>query len=129
MCPVGICGATSLYKATGWQPTIDQLRNPSVEQQQLRAQVRSCWADMVAAIEAAQDFIYITGWSMHPETRLLRQGASGGVRIGELLKRKAAQKVNVCLLARPRFPSCAPPATVSRVVSACAVALLQTTRG
>jgi phosphatidylserine/phosphatidylglycerophosphate/cardiolipin synthase-like enzyme len=63
-------------------------------------QVRSCFADMVEALENARDFIYITGWSMHPETRLTRRGGTEGVKIGELLKRKAEEKVSVCLLVR-----------------------------
>jgi hypothetical protein len=63
--------------------------------------VRSCFSDIAEALSAAQDFIYICGWSMHPETRLTRSGSSGGERIGELLKRKAAEKVTVCLLVRP----------------------------
>ena len=66
----------------------------------LAAQVRSCWTDIARAIEGARDFVYITGWSMHPNTRLTRHGGDEGVEIGALLKRKAAEKVCVCLLVR-----------------------------
>ena len=67
-------------------------------------QVRSCWDDIVGALEAAQDFIYVCGWSMHPDTRLQRDRGGAGVTVGELLKQKAADKVNVCLLVRARTP-------------------------
>ena len=63
-------------------------------------QAPSCFADIAEALEAAQDFIYICGWSVHPETRLTRSGATGGVKLGELLKRKAAERVTVCVLVR-----------------------------
>jgi hypothetical protein len=67
----------------------------------LVVQVRSCWTDIAEAIEAAKDFIYITGWSMHPHTRLTRDEADGGITIGDLLKQKAASRVCVCLLVCP----------------------------
>eukprot|EP00892_Ulva_mutabilis_P001866 jgi/Ulvmu1/11680/UM008_0090.1 len=62
--------------------------------------VRNCWEELVCALREAEDFIYITGWSMHPETRLTRTGHLGadGQTIGELLKQKAQDRVNVCLL-------------------------------
>jgi hypothetical protein len=64
----------------------------------LSVQVRSCWTDIAEAIEAAEELVYITGWSMHPGTRLIRNGGHDGIAIGTLLKQKAASKVNVCLL-------------------------------
>lgn len=84
-----------------------------------RVQVRNCWEELVCALQQAEDFIYIAGWSMHPETRLTRTGdaGAGGVTIGDLLKAKAQARVNVCLLvcppSPPRVPSvwCGPEAT------------------
>lgn len=69
-------------------------------------QVRNCWEELVCALQQAEDFIYIVGWSMHPQTRLTRTGpdGAGGKTIGELLKQKALNRVTVCLLVRPPRP-------------------------
>ena len=72
-------------------------------------QVRNCWEEVVCALQQAEDFIYIVGWSMHPSTRLTRTGPddAGGLTIGELLKAKAQARVNVCLLVRRPPPAAA----------------------
>lgn len=70
--------------------------------------VHSCWADVYAAITQAQKFIFLTGWSVHPLTRLLRggsgsTGAAACPPIGELLKAACERGVVVrrlCTLPR-----------------------------
>ncbi|GBG62241.1 hypothetical protein CBR_g29848 [Chara braunii] len=62
------------------------------------------WEDLYKAILDAKHLIYITGWSVYTEIRLIRDEkrgiheGSGHVRLGELLKRKAAEGVRVLLL-------------------------------
>ena len=58
-------------------------------------EVRSCWNDIVSALNEARDFIYVTGWSVYPFTELERPG---GISIGKLLKERADAGVNVCML-------------------------------
>jgi hypothetical protein len=60
-------------------------------------EVRSCWDDITQSIRDAQDFIYITGWSIYPWLALQRPG---GVSMGELLKQRADEGVTVCMLVR-----------------------------
>lgn len=93
-------GAASL--SAGWLLHKLQVLTASV----VDMQVRSCWDDIVEALMGAEDFIYICGWSMHPETRLKRDRHGNGVTVGELLKQKAAEKVNVCLLVRTLVLCC-----------------------
>ncbi|BBN05147.1 phospholipase D1/2 [Marchantia polymorpha subsp. ruderalis] len=62
-----------------------------------------CWEDAYQMIMGAKHLIYITGWSVYTEIKLIRdedrmiEGAEG-VTLGELLKRKAAEGVKVNLL-------------------------------
>jgi len=60
-----------------------------------------CFRDMFNAMEAAQDFIYITGWSVFTETALLRERHGGGddpETLGVFLKRKAEEGVQVRIM-------------------------------
>eukprot|EP00170_Pyropia_yezoensis_P005382 contig_21850_g5396 len=60
-----------------------------------------CFRDMYAAIDAAQDFVYITGWSVFTEISLLRERHGGGEdpeTLGALLKRKAEEGVQVRIM-------------------------------
>jgi phospholipase D1/2 len=69
---------------------------------------RKCWEDVFDAIKNAQQFIYITGWSVNANITLIRDPQSqvanreGDVvltlTLGELLKRKAEEGVRVLLL-------------------------------
>ncbi|MED6173247.1 hypothetical protein PIB30_057548 [Stylosanthes scabra] len=68
-------------------------------------QPQSCWEDIFDAIDKAQNFIYIAGWSLYTEIALLRDPArrpseeERGTTLGELLKRKAEKdNVKVVLL-------------------------------
>lgn len=60
-----------------------------------------CFRDMAAAIDAARDFVYITGWSVFTEISLLRERHGGGEdpeTLGVLLKRKAEEGVQVRIM-------------------------------
>ncbi|GAV80759.1 LOW QUALITY PROTEIN: C2 domain-containing protein/PLDc domain-containing protein/PLD_C domain-containing protein, partial [Cephalotus follicularis] len=61
-----------------------------------------CWEDIFDAITNAKHLIYITGWSVYTEITLVRDQKrpkeGGGVKLGELLKRKADDGVAVLLL-------------------------------
>ncbi|KAL3693922.1 hypothetical protein R1sor_007573 [Riccia sorocarpa] len=62
-----------------------------------------CWEDAYSMITGAKHLIYITGWSVYTEIKLIRdqdrmlEGADG-LTLGELLKRKAEEGVRVNLL-------------------------------
>ena len=62
-----------------------------------RWHVRALWEDLYDAIEGAEKFVYVVGWSVHPETRLLRHGEKGenAKHIGELLRSAADRGVDV----------------------------------
>ncbi|KAL3844046.1 hypothetical protein ACJIZ3_001449 [Penstemon smallii] len=61
-----------------------------------------CWEDMFDAINNARHLIYITGWSVYTKITLIRdpkrQKPGGDMILGELLKKKANEGVNVLLL-------------------------------
>ncbi|GAB0491525.1 hypothetical protein MMPV_002779 [Pyropia vietnamensis] len=60
-----------------------------------------CFRDMYAAIDAARDFVYITGWSVFTEISLLRERHGGGEdpeTLGMMLKRKAEEGVQVRIM-------------------------------
>ncbi|KAL3697599.1 hypothetical protein R1sor_011675 [Riccia sorocarpa] len=62
-----------------------------------------CWEDVYSMISGARRLIYITGWSVFTQIRLVRDEdrvieGSKNVTLGELLKRKADQGVIVNLL-------------------------------
>ncbi|KAH9325861.1 hypothetical protein KI387_006039, partial [Taxus chinensis] len=64
----------------------------------LRQETR-CWEDINNAISSAQHFIYIAGWSVHTQIRLVRDRNTGeGQTLGELLKKKADEGCKVLLL-------------------------------
>ncbi|KAL2518019.1 Phospholipase D alpha 1 [Abeliophyllum distichum] len=61
-----------------------------------------CWKDIFDAINDAKHLIYITGWSVYTEITLIRdpkwQKPGGDMLLGELLKKKADEGVNVLVL-------------------------------
>eukprot|EP00096_Caligus_rogercresseyi_P003408 TRINITY_DN1636_c0_g1_i1.p1 TRINITY_DN1636_c0_g1~~TRINITY_DN1636_c0_g1_i1.p1 ORF type:complete len:786 (+),score=221.15 TRINITY_DN1636_c0_g1_i1:88-2445(+) len=60
------------------------------------------WIDVYNAIQKAQRFIYITGWSVATGINLVRDNpeidSEGDSNVGELLKRKAEEGVTVLIL-------------------------------
>ncbi|KAK9829228.1 hypothetical protein WJX72_004613 [[Myrmecia] bisecta] len=68
-------------------------------------EARSCWLDIYRAMENAKILIYLTGWSTWPDMRLVRDPAlrdddpaNPTLTFGDLLKKKAAEGVRVCML-------------------------------
>ncbi|CAN1332788.1 Phospholipase D beta 1 [Linum perenne] len=60
---------------------------------------RSCWDDIFQAISQARRLVYITGWSVYHDVRLVRNGnRETGCTLGELLKNKSQEGVRVLLL-------------------------------
>ncbi|XP_028799099.1 phospholipase D alpha 1-like [Neltuma alba] len=59
-----------------------------------------CWEDIFHAITNARHLIYITGWSVYTEITLIRdlRGPIPNITLGELLKKKADEGVNVLML-------------------------------
>ncbi|PIN23976.1 Phospholipase D1 [Handroanthus impetiginosus] len=61
-----------------------------------------CWEDIFDAINNAKHLIYITGWSVYTKIKLIRdperQKPGGEMILGELLKKKADEGVNVLML-------------------------------
>lgn len=61
-----------------------------------------CWEDICEAILEAHHLIYITGWSIDHEVKLVRERPlripAEGFTLGDLLKYKSAEGVRVCLL-------------------------------
>ncbi|KAL5559799.1 hypothetical protein UlMin_036010 [Ulmus minor] len=61
-----------------------------------------CWEDVFDAINDAKHLIYITGWSVYTQIKLVRDTTrrkpGDDVTLGELLKRKASEGVTVLLL-------------------------------
>ncbi|XP_058187543.1 phospholipase D gamma 1-like [Rhododendron vialii] len=59
----------------------------------------NCWRDIFDAISQARRLIYITGWSVYHQVRLVRENdKSAEVTLGELLKTKSQEGVRVLLL-------------------------------
>eukprot|EP00123_Amoebidium_parasiticum_P007400 comp18098_c0_seq1/m.18733 comp18098_c0_seq1/g.18733 ORF comp18098_c0_seq1/g.18733 comp18098_c0_seq1/m.18733 type:complete len:758 (-) comp18098_c0_seq1:28-2301(-) len=56
----------------------------------------SAWRDLSKAINGAQHFIYIAGWSVYTEITLIRE--PGQPTLGEMLKRKAEEGVRVLVM-------------------------------
>ena len=80
-----------LYQSAANTPdTVPPYMMPSGE----RWPVHPCWRDLYDAIKAAQKFIYITGWSVHPECKLVRDKPERET-IGELLREAADRGVDV----------------------------------
>lgn len=63
---------------------------------------RRCWEDIFDVISNAKYLIYITGWSVYTEIKLVRDPKrpkpKGELTLGELLKMKASQGVTVLVL-------------------------------
>jgi hypothetical protein len=57
--------------------------------------IYSCWTDIYTAILEAQKFVFLTGWSVHPLTQLVRHGTGRYPPIGELLKDASERGVMV----------------------------------
>ncbi|PRQ57754.1 putative phospholipase D [Rosa chinensis] len=58
-----------------------------------------CWHDIFDAIRQAQRLIYIAGWSVWHNVKLVRDGgAASSVTIGDLLRSKSQEGVRVLLL-------------------------------
>jgi len=62
-----------------------------------------CWEEICTAINDAQHLVYIAGWSVWDKVRLVRDGnrpvvEGGDVTLGDLLKKKASQRVRVQVL-------------------------------
>ncbi|XP_054782042.1 phospholipase D alpha 1-like [Prosopis cineraria] len=61
-----------------------------------------CWEDVFEAIRNAKHLIYITGWSVYTEIKLVRDAKrpkdGGHVTLGQLLKDKASEGVRVVML-------------------------------
>ncbi|KAH7849966.1 hypothetical protein Vadar_025728 [Vaccinium darrowii] len=58
-----------------------------------------CWRDIFEAISQAQRLIYITGWSVWQNVRLVRDGGhASNFSLGDLLKSKSQEGVRVLLL-------------------------------
>ncbi|KAL6130812.1 hypothetical protein ACLB2K_069191 [Fragaria x ananassa] len=58
-----------------------------------------CWNDIYDAIRQAQRLIYIAGWSVWHNVKLVRDGgAASNVTIGDLLRSKSQEGVRVLLL-------------------------------
>ncbi|KAJ9173515.1 hypothetical protein P3X46_016638 [Hevea brasiliensis] len=59
----------------------------------------TCWLDIFNAISQARRLIYITGWSVYHQVRLVRDGHDGkDCTLGDLLKIKSQEGVRVLLL-------------------------------
>ncbi|KAH7848168.1 hypothetical protein Vadar_034588 [Vaccinium darrowii] len=59
----------------------------------------NCWRDIFDAITQARKLIYITGWSVYHQVRLVRgNDKSAEVTLGDLLKTKSQEGVRVLLL-------------------------------
>ncbi|XP_050232352.1 phospholipase D alpha 4 [Mercurialis annua] len=64
---------------------------------------RNLWEDVYRAIDGAKHLIYIAGWSFNPKMALVRDPGTSlrharGVKLGELLKRKADEGVAVRIM-------------------------------
>ncbi|KAK2983824.1 hypothetical protein RJ640_008500 [Escallonia rubra] len=64
---------------------------------------RKLWEDVYKAIEGAKHLIYIAGWSFNPKMVLVRNSQTEipharGVKLGDLLKRKAEEGVAVRIM-------------------------------
>ncbi|KAI4355524.1 hypothetical protein L6164_004287 [Bauhinia variegata] len=69
----------------------------------LRGSPRKLWEDVYKAIEGAKYLIYIAGWSFNPKMTLVRDPETEipharGVKLGELLKKKAEEGVAIRLM-------------------------------
>ncbi|KAG6395738.1 hypothetical protein SASPL_141862 [Salvia splendens] len=87
------CGVT-LYQDAHHHPSFHPPSN---------GRPRRLWEDVYNAIDGAKHLIYIAGWSFNPRMALVRDPETDvpharGVKLGELLKRKAEEGVAVRVL-------------------------------
>ncbi|GBG34460.1 Phospholipase D alpha 1 [Hondaea fermentalgiana] len=75
-----------------------ELGNEGEELDPFRA--RSCWKDLYNAIDSAEHFICICGWSVNPFIRLVRTGPNheSKLTLGNLLKKKAREGLIVMVM-------------------------------
>lgn len=68
-----------------------------------------CWIDLAKAIMNSTQLIYITGWAVWPELIMVRTDYPGdewnGLTLGEMLKQKAEEGVNVCVMVWDEYAS------------------------
>mmetsp|Transcript_11188 Transcript_11188/g.28203 ORF Transcript_11188/g.28203 Transcript_11188/m.28203 type:complete len:665 (-) Transcript_11188:168-2162(-) len=64
----------------------------------LRCEPTHAWQDLHAHLQGARQFIYITGWSVWVNLRILRAECSPVETLGELLVRKASEGVPVLVM-------------------------------
>ncbi|GAV79648.1 C2 domain-containing protein/PLDc domain-containing protein/PLD_C domain-containing protein [Cephalotus follicularis] len=57
-----------------------------------------CWHDIFDAIRQAQRLIYITGWSVNHNVKIVRDDKAADITLGDLLKIKSQEGVRVLLL-------------------------------
>lgn len=61
-----------------------------------------CWVELSQAIMEATELIYITGWALWPELKMVRTTFDGDQwqdkTLGEMLKKKAEDGVTVCVM-------------------------------
>jgi phospholipase D1/2 len=87
-----------LYQDAHSDPTLPQIVNGEGEEFGYTA--GDCWVDVYNALDKAQKFIYLTGWSIDTKISLkrdLRAGAEKDETIGELLTRKVSEGCTVCV--------------------------------
>ncbi|KAJ9537469.1 hypothetical protein OSB04_030202 [Centaurea solstitialis] len=89
------CGVV-LYQDSHHHPTFQ----PPVD---ICGSPRKLWEDVFEAIEGAKHLVYIAGWSFNPKMVLVRDSETEipharGVKLGELLKRKAEEGVPVRIM-------------------------------
>jgi phospholipase D1/2 len=70
----------------------------------VKFQQHRCWEELCTAILDAHHMVYIAGWSIYHQVKLLRDTSrqipeGGNFTLGELLKRKSAEGVRVLVLA------------------------------
>lgn len=65
-------------------------------------QHKRCWIDVSKAIMGATELIYITGWAVWPELKMVRTNHEGDmyqdITLGEMLKKKAEEGCTVCIM-------------------------------
>lgn len=73
---------------------------PGVPCQTGQFEAHSAWNDIATAIEQAKHFVFLAGWSINPAISLRRSLVEGEKHptIGEMLKEKAAQGVQICVM-------------------------------
>ncbi|XVF52792.1 hypothetical protein PTKIN_Ptkin05aG0047000 [Pterospermum kingtungense] len=94
--PLRKCGKVTLYQDAhvheGFLPNLKVDGN-------VRYEHRSCWQDIYNAISQARRLIYIAGWAVYHNVRLVREtDKATNFTLGDLLKIKSQEGVRVLLL-------------------------------